>query len=42
MQEISLKITYFEKGLKKFNLIFSFKSNPFKWTKLSKAKRAWN
>ena len=36
MQEILLKIRYFErrlsKGLKKVNFIFSFKPSPFKWT----------
>ena len=40
MQEIVLKIRYFEKGLskslKKVNFIFSIEPSPFLWTKLSK------
>ena len=39
------KIRYFERGLsknpKKVNLIFSFSSSPFLWTRLRKAKEAW-
>ena len=42
MEEILLKIRYFEGGLlksfKKVNVIFSFKPSPFQWTKLSKTK----
>ena len=42
MQEILLKIKYFERGLsktlKKVNFIFSFEPSTFKWTKLSKKK----
>ena len=47
MQEILLKIRYFEKGLskifKKSKLyFFSFQTSPFWWTNLSKTKWAWN
>ena len=46
MQEILLKVRYFERGssksLKKGNFIFSFKPSPFQQTKLSKTKGAWN
>ena len=46
MQEIRLKVRYFERGLrkslKKGNFIFSFEPDAFQWTKLSKAKEAWN
>ena len=42
MQEILLKIKYFEKelskSLRKVNFIFSFEPSPFQWTKLSKTK----
>ena len=42
MQEILLKIIYFErelsKSLKKGNFIFSFEPSSFQWTKLSKQK----
>ena len=42
----SFKNRYFERGLsktfKKLNFIFSFQPSPFWWTKLSKAKGAWN
>ena len=45
MQEILLKIRYFEKGLsnilKKVNFIFPFKPSPFYWMKLSKTKAVW-
>ena len=39
MQEIRLKIRYFERGLKALNkvtLFFSFEPSPFQWTKFSK------
>ena len=46
MQEIILKVGYFERGLPKSlkvaNLIFSFEPSPFQLTKLSKTKGAWN
>ena len=45
MQEILLKIRYFEKGLsnilKNVNFIFPFKPSPFYWMKLSKTKAVW-
>ena len=40
MQEIILKLRYFERGLlkslKNGNFIFSLELSPFQWTKLSK------
>ena len=46
MQEILLKVRYFERGLsksiKKDNFIFSFEPSPFQWARLSKTKGAWN
>ena len=46
MQEILLKIRYFEKGLsksfKKSQLYFSSEPSPFSLTKLLKTKGAWN
>ena len=44
MQEILLKIRYFERGLSKTlkKIIFSIKPSSFKWAKLSKTKRVWN
>ena len=46
MQEISLKVRYFERGLskslKKGNFIFSFEPSTFQQTKLSKTNGAWN
>ena len=45
MQEIILKIKYFERGLSKsleiVNFIVSFEPSPLKWTRLWKLKRAF-
>ena len=42
MQEVLLKVRYFERGLsktpKKVNFIFSSETSPFQWRKLSKTK----
>ena len=46
MQEIILKVRYFERGLlkslKNGNSNFSFKLSPFQLAKLSKTEEAWN
>ena len=46
MQEILLKIRYFErrlsKGLKKIKFIFSSEPSPISWKKLLKTKGAWD
>ena len=38
MQEILLKITYFERGLSKTLTLFFFESSPFQWTNYQKQK----